>query len=59
MVAALEPMLGELAGATGDGAVARMPLFAVLSAEIEYSAVRALGTCRTFATRPALVRWPA
>jgi hypothetical protein len=40
LVGALEQMLAELAGATGDGDVAWIRPLAVLSAEIEYSAVR-------------------
>jgi hypothetical protein len=40
LVRALEQMLAELAGATGDGDVAWIRPLAVLSAEIEYSAVR-------------------
>jgi hypothetical protein len=45
LVGALEQVLGELAGATGDGEIARHD--------------RALATCRTVATRHALIRWAA
>jgi hypothetical protein len=40
LVGALEQILAELPGATGDGDVAWIRPLAVLSAEIEYSAVR-------------------
>ena len=40
LIGALEQMLAELAASTGDGDVAWVRPLAVLSAEIEYSAVR-------------------